>query len=118
VECEKYESDYNLFLTLPSEQFFSHDSFGNSSFPMAAVSETTDLSFQNICGGIKLQLKGTCKVASIKVEGKNGEKLSGNASLIVYTDEKASSAFIVCSFFCIVHFRAFSIDNDKAFMIS
>lgn len=92
VECEKYESDYKLFLTLPSEQFFSPESFGNGSFPMAAVSETTDLSFQNICGGIKLQLKGTCKVASIKVEGKNGEKLSGNASLIVYTDEKAKPA--------------------------
>jgi uncharacterized protein (TIGR02145 family) len=36
---------------------------------------------------MKLQLKGTQKVASIKVEGKNGELLSGAATVTAYTDE-------------------------------
>ena len=86
VECEKFRSNYKLYIDLPSEQIYAEDSFGNGTFPMAAVSETEDLAFRNVCGGMKLQLKGTCKVASITVEGKNGEKLSGSASVIAYTD--------------------------------
>ena len=86
VECEKFSSNYKLYIYLPTEQIYAEDSFGNGTFPMVAVSETEDLAFRNVCGGMKLQLKGTCKVASITVEGKNGEKLSGNASVIAYTD--------------------------------
>ena len=86
VECEKFSLNYKLYIDLPSEQTYAEDSFGNATFPMAAVSETEDLTFRNVCGGMKLQLKGTCKVASIAVEGKNGEKLSGSASVIAYTD--------------------------------
>ena len=86
VECEKFSSNYKLYIDLPFEQTYAEDSFGNGTFPMAAVSETEDLTFRNVCGGMKLQLKGTCEVASIAVEGKNGEKLSGSASVIAYTD--------------------------------
>ena len=39
---------------------------------MAAVSEDNDLTFRNVCGGIKLLFKGTGRIASIKIEGKNG----------------------------------------------
>ena len=88
VECDKYESDYKLPLELPAEQTYAAESFGNGSFPMVAVSETNNITFRNICGGMKLQLKGTCTIASIKVEGKNGEKLAGNASVIAYTDDR------------------------------
>ena len=91
VECDKYESDYKLPLELPAEQTYAAESFGNGSFPMVAVSETNNITFRNICGGVKLQLKGTCAIASIKVEGKNGEKLAGNASLIAYTDDRKPS---------------------------
>ena len=86
VECEKFSSNYKLYIDLPSEQIYAEDSFGNGTFPMVAVSENNNIVFRNVCGGMKLQLKGTCKVASITVEGKNGEKLSGSASLIAYTD--------------------------------
>lgn len=54
---------------------------------MAAVSEYNDLIFRNVCGGIKLLFKGTDRIASIKIEGKNGEKLSGAAVVTAYTDE-------------------------------
>ena len=89
VSAEKRNTGYELDVLLPSEQTYAPDSFGNGSFPMAAVSADTDLTFKNICGGIKLQLKGTCKVESIVIEGNNGELLSGTAYVTVYTDEEA-----------------------------
>ena len=91
VRFAKSGNDYTLKAALPSEQTYAPESFGNGSFPMAAVSADTDLTFKNVCGGIKLQLKGTCKVASIKIEGNNGEKLSGEAVVTVYADEEVPS---------------------------
>ena len=88
VSAEKRNSGYELDVVLPSEQTYAPDSFGNGSFPMAAVSADTDLTFKNVCGGIKLQFKGTCKVASLKIEGNNDEKLSGAAVVTVYADEE------------------------------
>ena len=41
-------SDYTLKVTLPSEQGYVPDSFANGSFPMAAVSSDTDLTFKDI----------------------------------------------------------------------
>ena len=75
---------------LPEVQAYSKNSFGDDTFPMVAV--TTDLSdhslkFKNVCGGMKLQLKGTQKVVSIKLEGKNNEKLSGAVTLTAYPDD-------------------------------
>ena len=64
---------------------------------MAAVSDNYDLTFRNICGGIKLQLKGTQKITSIKIEGKNSEKLAGNAEVVVYSDETLKPAITMAS---------------------
>ena len=86
VKVAKSGADYALEVVLPSEQTYAHESFGNGSFPMVAVSETNNITFRNVCGGMKLQLKGTAKIASIKVKGKNNEKLSGKASVTAYTD--------------------------------
>ena len=72
---------------LPSTQNYAAGSFGNGSFPMMAVtSSMTDhtLKFKNILGAMKLQLKGTQTVKSIKIEGKNNEKLSGAATITAY----------------------------------
>ena len=86
VECEKYYSDYILKVLLPSEQTYAKESFGNGAFPMVAVSEDNDITFRNVCGGIKLQLKGFQSVSSITIEGNNNEILSGAASIRAYTD--------------------------------
>lgn len=86
VKVEKSGSDYTLAVALPAEQTYSKDSFGNGAFPMAAVSKTNNITFKNVCGAMNLQLKGTQKVASVKVEGNNGEKLSGEATVTAYTD--------------------------------
>lgn len=87
VSAVKQDAGYKLDVVLPSEQTYSSESFGNGAFPMAAVSEDNDLTFRNVCGGIKLQFKGTGRIASVKIEGRNGEKLSGAATVTVYTDE-------------------------------
>ena len=83
---EKSGSDYTLEINLPSTQHYTQSTFENKVFPMIAVSDDNDITFRNVCGGIKLQLKGTQQVKSIKIDGKNSEKLSGAAVVTAYTD--------------------------------
>ena len=74
-------------MVLPSIQMCDTDSFTDGTFPMVAVSKEVadhDLSFKNALGAIRFQLKGTQTVMSIKVEGKNKEKLSGPVALTAY----------------------------------
>ena len=92
VECVKSGDNYTLDATLPTEQTYLPGSFGAGSFPMVAVSEDRDITFKNICGGVKLQLKGTQNVTSLKFEGKNTEKLSGAATVIAYTNPDLNPA--------------------------
>ena len=87
IEAEKSGNNYALNVVLPSEQTYAVESFGNGSMAMVAVSEDNDITFRNVLGGMKLQLRGTQKVKSIKLEGKNNEKLSGAATVTAYTDE-------------------------------
>ena len=87
VEAEKSGSNYSLSVILPTEQKCASESFGNGAMAMVAVSESNNITFRNVLGGMKLQLKGTQKVTSIKLEGKNSEKLSGAATVTAYTDE-------------------------------
>ena len=86
VKLAKSNDDYTLNVVLPAEQTYSKDSFGNGAFPMVAVSLTNNITFRNVCGAMKLQLKGTQNVTSVKIEGNNGEKLSGEATVTAYTD--------------------------------
>ena len=87
IKCAKSGNNYALNVVLPSEQTYAAESFGNGFFPMVAVSENNNITFKNVLGGMKLQLRGTQKVKSIKLEGKNNEKLSGAATVIAYADE-------------------------------
>ena len=87
AEAEKSNNNYALNIVLPSEQTYASESFGNGSMAMVAVSEDNDITFRNVLGGMKLQLRGTQKVKSIKLEGKNNEKLSGAATVTAYADE-------------------------------
>lgn len=73
-------------IELPAIQNYAEDSFGNGAFPMASVTSTTtdmNLKFKNVLGGLKLQLKGTATIASIKVTGNNNEILCGDAEVTV-----------------------------------
>ena len=103
LEITKLDSDsptssYEITgYSFPAEQTYAENSFANGAFPMAAISDNYDLTFRNICGGIKLQLKGIQKVTSIKIEGKNSEKLAGNADITVYSDENLKPAITMAT---------------------
>ncbi len=87
IEAEKSGKNYALNVVLPSEQTYVAESFGNGSMAMVAISEDNNITFRNVLGCMKLQLKGTQKVTSIKLQGRNNEKLSGAAVVTAYTDE-------------------------------
>ena len=77
---------YRWVFELDSER---PNSFGNGAFPMVAVTKSMtnhELQFKNVLGAMKLQLKGTLVVKSIKVEGRNGERLCGAATVTAYTN--------------------------------
>ena len=86
IECEKSNGNYALDVVLPAEQTYEENSFGNGTFPMVAVSQDNNITFKNVCGGVKLQFKGTQKVKSITLQSKNDEKVSGAAKITAYTD--------------------------------
>lgn len=74
---------------LPSTQDYAAESFANGAFPMVAVTQNMSdhtLRFKNVLGAIKLQLKGDQTVTSIKITGKNNEKLSGAATITAYSN--------------------------------
>ena len=87
IDAAKSGSNYTLDVALPSEQTYAAESFGNGSMAMVAVSENNNITFRNVLGGMKLQLKGTPKVKSISLQGNNNEKLSGAATVTAYADE-------------------------------
>lgn len=79
---------------LPEVQTYASKSFANGAFPMVAVTQAKpdhNLKFKNVLGAIKLQLKGTQKIQSVKIEGADGEKLSGAASVTAYSDNSVPS---------------------------
>lgn len=81
-----------LGVTIPSTQTYAAGSFANGSFLMAAITngkEDHALKFKNVCGVLKLQLKGTAKIKSIELKGNDNEPLSGEATVIVYPDGSA-----------------------------
>ena len=86
VSIEQSGDSYVLNVLLPVEQTYSEGSFGNGSMPMLAVSEDNDITFRNVCGGVKFKFKGNKKITSIKLEGKNNELLSGTATITAYAD--------------------------------
>ena len=81
-------------VTIPANQIYAEDSFAEESFIMAAVTEGVvdhNLKFKNVCGAIKLQLKGERTIKSISVAGKGDEVIAGEGVVTVYTDGAAPS---------------------------
>jgi uncharacterized protein (TIGR02145 family) len=89
IRCAELNDNYVIEVALPTEQVYAPKSFGNESWPMAAVSEDDNLNFMNICGGIMIQLKGSQDVTSIALQGRNNEKLSGKAVVTAYANNKS-----------------------------
>ena len=78
-------------VTIPSIQTYAANSFADESFLMAALTsdlEDHTLNFKNVCGTLRLQLKGTARIKAIKVQGNNSERLSGDAVVTIYSDKE------------------------------
>lgn len=86
IFIEKASNSYRLDVVLPNEQTYTTESFGNGSMAMVAVTDNSEFIFKNVCGGIKLQLKGNKKISTIEIKGNNKEKLSGPANVYAYPD--------------------------------
>ena len=71
-----------LSLNLPAEQAYREDSFGPGANTMVSATEDNQLKFKNVGGYLVLKFYGDgVSVSSIKLEGNNGEKLSGAATV-------------------------------------
>lgn len=87
IECTESSLGYKVTnLVLPETQNFTNESFANGAFFMAAFSQNRNMNFKNVSGALKLQLTGDSTIKSIKLEGNDGEKLSGGATVTVSRD--------------------------------
>lgn len=80
LDCSADGEGFVLSGTLPATQNYAENSLGNGAFPMVAVTASVDdrlLAFRNLCGLLKLQLRGDVAVKSIVVSGNDGETLAG-----------------------------------------
>lgn len=96
VSCSSEgEAGYKIAnIVLPNQQNYVENSFGTGSFIMTAATSSLEdhkLKFKNVLGMMKLQLNGTEIVKSIKVEGNNGEMLSGGATVKVASSSDVPS---------------------------
>ena len=70
-----------LELTLPKEQVYRDGSFGTGANTMVSTTDDTFLRFKNVGGYLVLKFYGEgISVSSVKLEGNNGEPLSGEAT--------------------------------------
>ena len=95
-------------VTLPDEQHFEEESFARGANVMVAVTKdmsSTDLSFRNVTGAVKLQLWGDFVVERITLKGNNGEVLAGDAMItasysnkpaITLADDGSKSVTLLC----------------------
>ena len=84
-----------LTLTLPEEQTYREGSFGLEANTMVSTNDGSAnlLRFKNACGYMVIKLYGqgpdesNISISSIKLEGRNGELLSGEATMTPVEDE-------------------------------
>lgn len=91
IVCSNTAAPYILKnISLPARQEYVPNGFAAGAFPMTAISETEWLSFKNLCGAIKLKVKGTKAIKSVEIKGNAGELISGKANVTIYDDEQIS----------------------------
>lgn len=113
ASCVQSRNGDNVSVSLPTRQEYFKDSFGKGTFPMAAVSNSDNLSFRNICSVLKLSMTGHHYIDSIvfrpqdksrKVSGQ-GTVSTGTAVLTMSSQGKDNITLIT---------KGQSLDEDKA----
>ena len=104
----KLSYDGKITVDLPAVQQYVPGSFGLGANTMVAVTagkSDTFLSFKNLCGYLVVKLYGSGTVKSVTIEGNNGEKLAGKATVtashtatptLVLADDATTSITIDC----------------------
>lgn len=85
----KLESFTISNIIFPAIQGYVANSFSFDTSPMVALADGKDnhnLKFKNICGILKLPLKGSRTIMNIRVIGKGEEVLAGTAMVTAYLD--------------------------------
>jgi hypothetical protein len=74
--------DDEASIVLPSEQAYTEGSFSSGSYPMVAVSGSTDLEFRNLCSVLKVSMTGHHMVTRLMFRSNDGSvKVSGPATV-------------------------------------
>lgn len=79
-------SGTSVSFRLSEEQPFGFDSFASGICPMVAQSTTNSFHFLQICGLVRLNLKGNMQVSSLSLSGNNGEAVAGWGSVDIASD--------------------------------
>ena len=83
----KISEDEVLTVTLPAEQHYAENTFGQGANTMVSVSEDNFLQYKNVGGFLRISLYGGgALVNSITLKGNNGEKLAGKATITMLVD--------------------------------
>lgn len=109
---------------IPSLQSRGTSAYMTEAYPMVAVSDVSDsFSFRNICGLLKLYIKGTGSVRKLTLTGNDAESLAGKTMVFAYsdgtvpeitlTDELSSEIILECED-CVL----LSQDNPELFMFT
>jgi len=77
----------SVTVTLPASQTAVAGTFAEDLFISVAKSQSTDLYFYNVCGGVKFQVP-TSGIKSVTFKGTNGEVLAGTAKVKMDSDGK------------------------------
>lgn len=73
-----------LSIVLPDRQKYVEKSFGLGANTMVAITENKEdnfLQFKNLCGYLVMKFYGEGEISSVTLEGNNGEKISGRATV-------------------------------------
>lgn len=74
-------------INLPYYQTASAGTFSNGLFPTIARTNSLNLAFYNICGGVKFTVSRN-DITSVSFKGNNGEKIAGETNVIFDASEK------------------------------
>ena len=81
----------NIEATLPAEQTYLKDSYGLDGNLLVSATEFNQLYLRNVCGWLKIQLKGEGQVVKkVTLKGNNGEQVAG----LIYVDSSDATAVL------------------------
>lgn len=90
--CRIENDESFLTLVIPSTQYYAEGSIGKgANIAVAVTNDLNDrlLTFKNVCGFYRLLMCGVSEdyIKSIEIVGRNGEKLTGEAKVIISEDK-------------------------------